>query len=243
MPPTALTDEQLRHYDEHGYLLVPNCLTDEECDEIIARAHELHRRKHVPGCFSRVDESESGGDPLRVYPRMMHPHRVDERCLHYLTHPRIGSVLSGLLRDRVTALQSMFYWKPPGARGQAFHQDDYYLRTEPGACIAAWTALEPIDDENGGMGVFPGSQQEPILEMTPTDVNKSFTETAVTPPAQYQRLGVDMAKGDTLFFHGHLIHGSPPNTSRDRFRMSFICHYIATSSTGYNHGYDPAIPM
>lgn len=240
--PKVLTEKEIHHYDQEGFLIVQGCLTTIECDEIIARARALHARKHVPGCFSRVDEEESGGDPLRVYPRMMHPHRVDERCLHYLLHPKIGSILKDLLRSEVTALQSMFYWKPPGARGQAFHQDDYYLRTSPGACIAAWTALERIDEENGCLSVFPRSHVEPILPMLPTDETLSFTNTAVVPPSIYEELPVTLEKGDTLFFHGHLIHGSPPNRSRNRFRMSWICHYIP-SGHAYNHAYDPVIPV
>lgn len=240
--PRALTEDDVRRYDTDGYVVVSDCLSSDECDEIVKRAQKLHARKDVPGCFSRVDESESGGDPLRVYPRMMHPHRVDERCLHYLVHPRIAAILKALLRSDVLALQSMFYWKPPGARGQAFHQDDYYLRTTPGNCIAAWTALEPIDAVNGSLSVFPGSQIEPILPMLPTDETVSFTHTAVAPPSDYAESNVTLAKGDTLFFHGHLIHGSAPNRSADRFRKSWICHYVPAGH-GYNHGYDPAIPI
>lgn len=241
--PTFLTPEQVAFYDEFGYLIVSRLFSDEECDEILARADALHARKQIPGCFSALSPEEAGGDPLKVYPRMMHPHRVDERHLHYLTHPRVREVLQDLLRDKAIALQSMFYWKPPGAKGQAFHQDDFYLRTKPEACIAAWTALERIDEENGALRVFPKSHAETILPMTPTDESLSFTNTAVAPPQQYSSALVEMEKGDCLFFHGRLIHGSLPNNSKDRFRRSFICHYIPAASADYNHGYDPAVPM
>jgi hypothetical protein len=32
----------------------------------------------------------------------------------------------------------MIYFKAAGARGQALHQDQYYLRVNPGTCCAAW---------------------------------------------------------------------------------------------------------
>ena len=35
-----------------------------------------------------------------------------------------------------------------------------------------------------------------------------------------------MAPGDGLFFDGKTIHGSYPNQTADRWRRSFICHYI-----------------
>ncbi len=241
--PTVLSEPDLADYGEQGFYIGRGVLSEDECDEIIARAEELHSRKRVPGCFSAVEEAEADGDPLRTHPRMMHPHRVDERCLHYLTHPAVVAILRDLLQDGVTALQSMFYWKPPGARGQAYHQDDFYLQTKPDACIAAWTALEPIDAENGALRVFPGSHAEEILEMGPTNTAFSFTAEAVTVPSEYTNMLVEMDKGDTLFFDGRLIHGSLPNVSDTRFRRSFICHYIPETAEAYNHGYDPAIPL
>ena len=36
-----------------------------------------------------------------------------------------------------------------------------------------------------------------------------------------------------------MIHGSYPNTSTDRFRRAFICHYIAHSSVECSHYYFP----
>jgi ectoine hydroxylase-related dioxygenase (phytanoyl-CoA dioxygenase family) len=237
-----LTKEQVKQYHELGYTLSEGLLTLAECEQLIKRALELHARGAIPGCFQSVPESESGGDPLRAYPRMMHPHRVDELSLHFLKHPRIVNALEDILGMGAIGLQTMIYWKPPGARGQAFHQDDYYLQTKPDACIAAWAALEDIDEENGCLIVFPGSQVEDILPMTPTDVTQSFTHTAVTPP-RYSEYPVRMKAGDVLFFHGHVIHGSRPNRSKDRFRKSFICHYIPENTTSFNRGYEPQVPL
>lgn len=53
----------------------------------------------------------------------------------------------------------MFYFKPPGARGQALHQDNLCLRVEPGTCVAAWIAREAIDPENGNLEVVPGTHR------------------------------------------------------------------------------------
>lgn len=241
--PTVLSEADVLSYGEQGYYLGRGVLTEDECDEIIQRAEELHARKDVAGCFRAEDESDADGDPLRVYPRMMHPHRVDERCAHYLAHPAVVALLRDLVRDGVTALQSMFYWKPPGARGQAYHQDDFFLQTKPNPCIAAWTALERIDAGNGALRVFSGSHAEDILKMEPTNTTFSFTSEAVKAPPEYTNVLVEMDKGDVLFFDGRLIHGSLPNVSDERFRRAFICHYVPESTDSYNHGYDPAIPL
>ena len=48
-------------------------------------------------------------------------------------------------------------FKPPGARGQAFHQDNYYLLVQPYTCVAAWLAVDRSWPENGGLQVCPGT--------------------------------------------------------------------------------------
>ena len=40
-----------------------------------------------------------------------------------------------------------------------------------------------------------------------------------------------------LFFNGSVIHGSTPNSSKDRFRRSFICHYVPQSTAEMSHFY------
>ena len=46
---------------------------------------------------------------------------------------------------------------------------------------------------------------------------------------------------DVLFFNGSLIYGSYPNTSRDRFRRAFICHYLPRSSQAISSWFKPVL--
>ncbi len=50
-----------------------------------------------------------------------------------------------------------------------------------------------------------------------------------------------MKAGDTLFFNGNSIHGSGPNRSKDRFRRSFICHYVPASTCRISKFYLPLL--
>lgn len=88
-------------------------------------------------------------------PIKIHPHRWDTVSRQYMLDPRVMSVLVALAGEDVYAVQRMLYFKPPGARGQSTHQDQFYLQVKPGTCIAAWTALDSCDEENGAMMVAP----------------------------------------------------------------------------------------
>jgi ectoine hydroxylase-related dioxygenase (phytanoyl-CoA dioxygenase family) len=134
----------------------------------------------------------------------------------------------------------MLYFKPPGARGQALHQDQYYLRVSPGTCIASWLALDDCDEANGCLEVVPGSHQWPLLCTEKADTTKSFTDVTVPIPAGTDVRPVIMCAGDVMFFHGSLVHGSHPNRTADRFRRSLIGHYIQGDAAQVARFYHPA---
>ena len=69
----------------------------------------------------------------------MHPHRINGLA-RALLDPRPATSWKRCSGEEPLAAQSMFYFKPPGARGQALHQDNFYLRVKPGTCVAAWIA-------------------------------------------------------------------------------------------------------
>ena len=52
-----------------------------------------------------------------------------------------------------------------------------------------------------------------------------------------------MEPGDAVFFNGSLIHGSPPNTTADRFRRALTAHYIAASAEKVAAYYRPVLRM
>jgi hypothetical protein len=60
-------------------------------------------------------------------------------------------------------------------------------------------------------------------------------------PEGKQEVPVHLKAGDVLFFNGNLIHGSYPNTSGERFRRSFICHYLPSSSEAIHTWFKPVV--
>ncbi len=187
---------------------------------------ELHRRAPIYEVYSTEPAS---ADPLKVYPRMMQPHRWDLRSRAWLLDPRIIAVLAGLIDDTPCAAQSMFYFKPPRAEGQGFHQYNFYLMADPGTCYAAWLAVDDADAGNGALYVQPGSHQHGIASPA-SGAAKDWGE-LIPQPAVSACTEVSLRAGDCLFFHGALVHGSLANASATRWRRSFICHYVGLRAT------------
>ncbi|MEU3888846.1 phytanoyl-CoA dioxygenase family protein [Streptomyces sp. NPDC029041] len=217
-------------FDEVGFTVVRGLFAVDEIDRLCGEFAALRAAGPVPGHFEPRAVDGPDADPLHVWPRVMHPHEINDFAREILLDARLRTVLEALLGEEVLAAQSMFYFKPPGARGQALHQDNFYLRVEPGTCVAAWTACDVIDRENGGLEVVPGTHLMDLFCPEQADADVSFAREYVPPPAGLAPVPVDMAPGDVLFFNGSLVHGSQPNRTADRFRRSFIGHYVGRST-------------
>lgn len=231
----------VEQYRRCGYAVASGLFTEEETAAYRDHFMALRHMGQFEGDFAGVDATSE--DPLRRYPRMIHMHRWDEASLRWLLDRRLCRCLTALLGKEPFAVQTMLYFKPAGSRGQALHQDQFYLKVQPGTCMAAWMALDACDEENGCMRVVPGSQDWPILCPSAADTAESFTDITVPLPPGAEALPVVMAPGDVLFFNGSLVHGSYPNRSRDRFRRALIGHYIAGEAKQVGLYYHPVLRM
>jgi Protein involved in biosynthesis of mitomycin antibiotics/polyketide fumonisin len=243
---TTLTPEYLAElkaqFDREGYAIARSLFTPEEIAEIRETFMAQNANGPVPGLSDGHWQNCDPSDPLAFYPRMMHPHNHPDKpvgplSMRYMLDRRIETVLAALMEEEPVAAQSMFYFKPAGARGQDLHQDNFYLRVKPGTCYAAWVAVDDVDEENGGMMVVPGSHTLDIVCPQKSDPKISFTDAYVPVPDGLKPVPANMKAGDILFFNGSVIHGSYPNRSTDRFRRAFICHYVPRASAELSQFY------
>jgi len=238
----SLSAYQVAQFRRDGFLPVRQVFSPHEIAEIRDTFMDVARNGPVEGLSEGTGNLNRGGtaqyapsDPLSFYPRMMHPHRHHELPIgplstRYMLDPRFYPYLHAGFAEEPVAVQSMFYFKPPGARGQAAHQDNFYLRVKPKTCMAAWIAVDDADPENGGMFVVPGSNRGDIICPGKADSARSFTTEFVDLPAGMKEVPTHLKAGDVLFFNGSLIHGSQPNTSKTRFRRALIFHYVPRAS-------------
>ncbi|MBI2193325.1 MAG: phytanoyl-CoA dioxygenase family protein [Planctomycetes bacterium] len=234
-----LTSSLIADYQRDGYIIRRGLFSPEEAEDLRRHFMNFHDAGNYPGA---KDIDPASPDPLRRYPRIMMPHRWDAKSLKWLTDPRIAACLTELLGLDPFGVQTMFYFKPPGARGQAYHQDQFYLRTQPGTCVAAWMAVDVCDSDNGCLYVIPGTQNVPVLCTIKADTIESWTDVTVPLPKGVTPVPVIQQPGDVLFFNGSVIHGSMPNRSQ-RFRCSMIGHYVLGNAQRVAKWYHPVLRM
>jgi phytanoyl-CoA hydroxylase len=231
-------------YDEQGYCIVDGLYSQEQLSEIEAFFEEY--KKNGNAVFEGGNRFEEI-DPKERQLRAMHPHRYSRKVIEWAIEPAVAEILALLLDRPPLCAQTMYYYKPPGAKGQGMHQDNFYLVSSPATCIAAWTPIDDTDVENGCLYVAPGSHRESIFcpqGEQQSEYWMSYGDSHISPfPRQYKPIPVPVRRGQTLFFSGQLIHGSGPNRTKDRFRRTFIGHYIDEASEHVSQFYHPILNM
>ena len=116
-----LTEEQITFFETQGYLVVSGLFSRNEVDFFKAHYEDMRLRESVGPSQSLKATTFEESDPLLTYPRLMQPHRRDEASLQWLIDARLNQCMTEMLGTEPFAVQTMFYFKPPGARGQALH--------------------------------------------------------------------------------------------------------------------------
>jgi ectoine hydroxylase-related dioxygenase (phytanoyl-CoA dioxygenase family) len=243
---SLISELQVAQFRTHGYCVVDGLYSPEEINEIESFFEEFKiKGGNVFNDVTQGNVSYQDIDPSKAQLRSVMPHRYSPRIKEWFLHPNIAEVLEVLLERPALGVQTMYYFKPPGGKGQGMHQDNIYLLSKPATCIAAWTAIDTADTDNGCLWVVPGSNDYDILcpegEKT---FWMNYGDSHITKfPRDRKPEPVVVPRGSTMFFGGNLIHGSGPNRTKDRFRRTFIGHYIDEASEQVAQFYHPVLNM
>lgn len=234
--------EFIESFNRDGYAISRALFSSDECLRFADYFTSMVERGGDGWAEGGVDPNHP--DPLKRYPRLLQPHRGDDVAFKFMIDPRVNEHLTAAASAEPYAVQTMVYFKPPGARGQNLHQDNMYLLVQPGTCLAAWLALDDCDEENGCMMLVPQTKDLPVMCQVETPgLDEEQWGNIETPlPPGIQPVAALMKRGDVLFFNGSVIHGSFKNHS-NRFRRTLIGHYIVAEAESVAKYYFPVFRM
>jgi len=224
-----LSPEQLKHYHDEGYVVVPDLLSEREVDEFVTyeASQDPERRNHLDN------------------------HKRDDQWARVAKHPHIvGAIRQILNTTKPMIVQTMYLEKRPAepGKGTALHQDSHYLPNEPDTLMACWLAMSNTDGVNGGLCVVPGSHRRGLYSTHKATESKDHqvweTEYLIRDRDgkewkqgfySFEIDGLDLRtvanlevpKGSGVFFSSHTIHGSYGNRSPNRVRRAFATHFVA----------------
>lgn len=209
-----LTTEQLKTFEDEGYLFLPECFSQNAAAYLLAQAQKIYS----------LDRKEVWRESNGVARTAFAAHRYNEGFRRLGTHPRLIEPIEQILGEQVYMHQYKVNAKAAfdGAVWQ-WHQDyGTWQRDdampEPRAMNIA-VFLEDVTAVNGPLMFIPRSHKSGVLQaghdlettsyplwtLDRETVSRLADEGGVVAP-----LG---PAGSVLLFHGNLVHASPPNIS------------------------------
>lgn len=223
------------YFDQNGYVVVPQLIPTDLIDNFLKlyqqeiapsqhpffrqntnryEANQLNDYGYVQQAFLDVHDYQNFAD-FSTYAKEIFCGEQVHQTLREITGSSACHLMQTMLFDANTET-------PP-------HQDWWYLDSVPnGHLIAAWIALEDIDEKAGRFYVLPQTMEVDL-----------HSDTADLPHSQWlQRIRqyVDenhdriqapaLQKGDVLFWNSRTIHGALPTIEPKFSRKSLTAHYL-----------------
>ncbi|HEX8805135.1 MAG TPA: phytanoyl-CoA dioxygenase family protein [Acidimicrobiales bacterium] len=217
-PFRALTEAQVRHYDEHGYLVLDELVPP----DLLARATaETDRFEAEVDAFLRSVEgerftiAEAGAITFSVHLAARSP-----TLRRLVTHPRLVGIAGDLIGPDVRLYwDQAVYKKPEKPRRFPWHQDNGYAYVEPQQYLTIWLALTDATVDNGCPRVVPGLHRRGTLAHHYVD--PLGWECLDDPPGQ---LAAPVPAGGAVVFSSLTPHLTGPNTT-GAVRKAYIVQY------------------
>jgi phytanoyl-CoA hydroxylase len=225
----TLTPDQLRFYNENGYIIIPNLLSPQEVqalkdlrDRVVVRALKEGGTFYDGPAHYDVEplKSDPTGKALGLR-KIQEVYQVEPVFRDMLSQPKVLDIVQDIIGPNIYYHSSKLMCKPAsGGRRKPWHQDFAYWPTMDTRQVTVWIAIDKATPENGCMQVIPGSHLRGLiphfkLEDFQIIEDNIPNENVVVAP---------MNPGDALFFSVLTLHASDPNNSPNS-RLSAIIDY------------------
>jgi len=222
---------KLKAWPDSGYLILENFFEDVLIDAANHDIEKLLKEKSL-----RFNYTNKRISMAYKKSRIVKEIFLDKRLL---------TLLSYILGKKIIPFQSINFIE---GTEQNAHSDAIHMSTEPkGYLIAAWVALENVNEENGPLFIYPGSHKLPYIMSADFEngntnyiVGKDFYggyEKKIASLIEKHQLKKEVFyanKGDVLIWHANLLHGGCKVINKDATRKSQVNHYYCDDVICYH---------
>jgi ectoine hydroxylase-related dioxygenase (phytanoyl-CoA dioxygenase family) len=216
-----LTGEQIKFYEDNGYLGGIRLLTDEQIEQLRTELDELTEPSHSGNKLLYEYHANEANAPNQTLFHALGAWRISPAFHDLLWLREFVKPASQLLNGPVRFWHDQIFYKPARHGGVvAWHQDySYWTRTKPMAHLSCWIGLDDSTIENGCVHYVPGSHRWPLLPVTGLADNMAAIQAVLTDEQklQFKPVPIELKCGEASFHHPLMVHGSFENrTERPR---------------------------
>jgi len=225
-----LTEEQIKHFNDQGYVSGIKLLNDEQIKALREELAEMVNPDHEGHELFYEYHSNESGDPETVLFHALGAWRVRNAFHDILWNPAFLVPAYQLLGGKIRLFHDQLFSKPAKHGGVvAWHQDfSYWTWTKPMSHLTCWIGLDDADEENGCLHYVPGSHRWGLLKKTGLAGDMDSVREVLTPEqiADFdKKCPIVLKKGEAVFHHPLMMHGSYENRS-DRSRRATVINTL-----------------
>jgi phytanoyl-CoA hydroxylase len=248
-----LTSKDIDFYNESGYLILKNFISEENCSQLKARAEELTNQHSIQQdktifdgskdnhtsnqyfldsaerCSLFYEKDTSRGEVVNKIGHALH--EEDPVFSSFSRQRKIEEVVDTLGVPKALLIQSMFIFKHAYQGGEvSLHQDESFLKTTPETLMGLWFALDDATIENGCLWALPGGHCSPVHTYFKRMGDTVEFEKQYEPTwEQSELIPLEVPRGSLVVLHGRLPHKSEANRSAHS-RAAYTLHVMNADS-------------
>ena len=230
-----LSDEQVAHFHEYGYISGIKLLNDNQVEVLRNDLTEIMNANHpAHDLFYEFHNNESKDSNAVLFHSLGH-WRITQGFHDVLWNPAFVMAAHQLLGYKsVRFWHDQLFCKPAKHGGVvAWHQDySYWTRTVAMQHLTCWTGLDDATTENGCLHYIPKSHTWGLLNAPELagDMNGLMDMLSKEQKDNFNPVPIELKKGYATFHHPLMIHGSYENKSSVR-RRAFVLNVFADGTT------------
>lgn len=226
-----LSDEQVAHFHEYGYLSGIKLLEDDQIEVLRNQLAEVIDPKHPAHHLFYEFHSNESEDSDSVLFHSLGQWRISSGFHDILWNPAFVMAAHQLLENKpVRFWHDQLFYKPAKHGGVvAWHQDySYWTRTIAMQHLTCWTGLDDATIENGCLHYVPKSHKWGLLDAPSLagDMNGLMKYLTEEQKKEFKPVAIEMKKGYGTFHHPLMVHGSYENKS-EMSRRAFVINVFA----------------
>uniref|UniRef100_H0WX33 Phytanoyl-CoA dioxygenase, peroxisomal n=1 Tax=Otolemur garnettii TaxID=30611 RepID=H0WX33_OTOGA len=238
----VLSLEQRKFYEENGFLVIKNLVPDADIQRFRNEFEKICRKEVKPlglQVMRDVSIAKSEFQSSENTVSKIQDFQEDEELFRYCTLPQILKYVECFTGPNIMAMHTMLINKPPDSvkrtRGSFILFYLFFLpRSSRDALLRVWGHHADLNNNDGCKREVVVPQNESGTLKKKKLINFKFEGGVNIMFHGIQdledsgaRVHLVMEKGDTVFFHPLLIHGSGQNKTQG-FRKAISCHFASS---------------
>jgi phytanoyl-CoA hydroxylase len=226
-----LTDEQLKEFNENGFLVLRNFADTELCDEILQKA-KYHLENKIAPIETEQEYMQLDKNKITVR-RLRQVYDREEIFQKWMKNDKIRPILKQVLNDSpvlTLAHHNSIMTKLPHESTRTFwHQDRRYWHFENNDLVSVWLSLGDEFLENGLLEFIPASHKIEFTKDRFDEVDNFLDEHEENKKLIATKVHTNLQKGDVVLFHCKTLHHASKNNT-DKAKISFVYTVRASSN-------------